>query len=100
MDQTEKLADTLLRSDVLREFVTRRGSGSAKEDAWEIATGLSDILESAERLRDLVASLAASDADHSDIEDALNAIGEEYRHILYHIRSTKYFGYVQPVEEE
>jgi hypothetical protein len=100
MDQTERLADIFLRSDVLREFVVRRGNGSAKEDAWEIATGLTDILESADRLRELAASLAAPDANRIDVEDVLHAIGEEYRHILYHIQTTKYFGYVQPVDEE
>jgi hypothetical protein len=40
--------------------------------------------------------LLAREAKAEDINDILIEIGEEFRHILYHIRDPKYYRYLDP----
>jgi hypothetical protein len=99
VEATKRLADHLTASPLLAEVVRRRGAGSISEEAWEIATGLADIQGSASRLFDeLVPSLLRCDPNAPEFSEILHDIGEEYRHIAYHISATKYFGYVTQVD--
>lgn len=96
-----ELARLLERMPILARVVQQRGTGSTSEEAWEIATGLVDIQESAERLfGELMPQLLRSSPNSEEAEDLLHDIGEEYRHILYHIQSTGFFRYVVPAEGE
>jgi hypothetical protein len=90
----QAIADHLERAPRIMATAKRDGR-TAEQGAMEIATGLVDIKESADRLfRDLVPRLLKVPSKSDAADDLLNEIGEEYRHILYHIRDTKLFNYI------
>jgi hypothetical protein len=71
--------------------------GNVEEVATEAAVCLADIESSCAILRDrLLPNLLAMPAGSEEIEDLLDDIAEEYRHISYHIRNTRLFSYVVP----
>lgn len=89
------LAEHLEKMPAILRFVERREGRSAKEVAWEIAHGLVDIQESAETLfKRLVPRLLQSSPPEEDADNILHDIGEEYRHILYHLTNNAFFSYV------
>lgn len=95
MDRAQALAERFKRMPRVAAAVKRRGEGSVEAEAWQIATALADIEESASRLsKELVPKLLAVPPESDKADDLLNEIGEEYRHILYHIRDTKLFDYL------
>lgn len=73
----------------------RRRAASEKVDAIEIATeaadSLVDIRRSAEVLAELLPRLLSREPESEAFEDTL---GEELRHIHYHITNTKLFDHV------
>jgi hypothetical protein len=90
-----RLASHVQAMPAVERFVHIRGAGSIKEEAWEIAHGLADVQESALRIIDnLIPRLLQAAPEGEEAEDLLYEIGEEYRHILYHISNTRFFGYV------
>jgi hypothetical protein len=95
------LAQQLERIPALRQFVERRATGSPREAAWEVAVGLADIQESTAKLfQELVPALMRTSPNTVEAEELLHDVGEEYRHILYHISSTEYFRYILPILED
>jgi hypothetical protein len=95
-DQVHQLADRLKQMPRVRASAHRQGT-SIEEEAWQIATALSDVEESAQELfGTLVPRLLNAAPDGEETNDIVNEIGEAYRHILYHILDTKMFGYVVP----
>jgi hypothetical protein len=95
MDGTQALAEQLKRIPRITESVRRRGERSIDAEAWQIATALADIEESAATLfTELVPKLLTVPPESEEAEDLLTDIGEEYRHILYHIRDTTLFDYL------
>ena len=98
VDETEHLVETLKRIPRVVSAAARRGE-PAEAEAWQIATALGDIQESMNRLFfELVPKLRNVPPTDEIAEELLNEIGEEYRHILYHILDTKIFDYVVPRE--
>lgn len=71
------------------------GPEDVAEDAWAIALGLRDIHQASERIfRELLPSLLAVAPTSPEAEQLLHEIGEEYRHMLYHITTTRFFSYL------
>lgn len=100
VEQASVIAEHLMKSSALAAVLQRRG-GSISEEAWEIGTGLADIKESTTRLfDDLIPALLHADPASAEVENLLHEIGEEYRHILYHITNTRFFSHVVPESEE
>lgn len=94
------LADHLQRIPKVAEEATRRGTGLEAE-AMQIATGLADIQESSRELFErLVPRLLKAPPASAEAQELLQDIGEEYRHILYHIMDTKIFSYIVPEPTE
>jgi hypothetical protein len=94
-DKIHILAERLKQVPMVVRSAQRRGA-SVDAEAWQIATALADIEESANELfGDLVPKLLR-DSSGSNADDVLNDVGEAYRHILYHILDTKMFDYVVP----
>jgi hypothetical protein len=90
----QALADHFERVPRIMAAAKRDGK-TVEQEAMEIATGLVDIKESADRLfTDLVPRLLKVPSNRDAADDFLNEIGEEYRHILYHIRDAKLFRYL------
>jgi hypothetical protein len=66
-----------------------------------IANALSDLEDSFSIvLNNLLPKLLDQTKSPEELDDVLLDIGEELRHILYHIRDTKYFGYLVSDEEK
>lgn len=96
-DKIQILVERLKHIPLVVATATRRGSESSDAEAWQIATALSDIEESMNKLfSELVPKLLNSAPEGEAAADLLIDIGEEYRHILYHILDTRLFGYVVP----
>ncbi len=95
VDRIQAVANRLSALDSVKAEAGRNGV-SPLEEAWQIAIGLSDIEESVARVFGLLVPRLLDESCRDDqAEDALHDIGEEYRHILYHIRDTRYFSYVE-----
>ena len=75
--------------------VTRFDEGAHRE-AWTLAHAFADLEESFEKfLTDQLPRLVGDQSTTTEIPDILLEIGEEFRHILYHIRDPKFYGYLQ-----
>jgi hypothetical protein len=97
VQRVKELAECLRRVPRVAKAAVRRGT-TVDAEAWQIATALADVEECAEKLfAEIIPRLIAS-SDGEAGDDALNDVGEEYRHILYHIMDTKVFEYVVPRE--
>jgi len=100
---SERHLDTVDRVNQLaarlrQVLAVRRHDQGGEKAAAEIAQGLSDIEESCHALLfQHIPRLTASDTETGDVEDILLDIGEELRHILYHINDISYFAYLKEV---
>ena len=95
MDAVKALAARLQPLSVVADAVRRRGQGSAQEEAWQVATALADIEESSHRLFErIIPEFLKADPGSSRALELLTDIGEEYRHILYHIRDSVLFDHI------
>ena len=95
-DAVSDLARRLSRCERVARFDTdteRQGS--------TLAHSFSDLEGSFRKfLLELLPRLTAADSDESEIERILLDIGEEFRHILYHIRDPRYYRYIDEREFE
>jgi hypothetical protein len=74
--------------------VSRYDTDTEKE-AWTLAHALLDLEQSFSRFtRELLPKLEREDLSSDDVCDVLHTMGEEFRHILYHIGDPKYFRYL------
>lgn len=86
----QKLSDTLKKSPKVSKHDTKD-----EPQAWTIAVSLKDIESSSRKIyEELIPELVNRDLSPEAIEDVLHQIGEELRHILYHIRDCKYYDYI------
>lgn len=89
-----ELAKNLSRSESIR----RQQSGE-EDDAWTLAHDFSDLEKSFTTILDeLMPKLLDGDLSAAELDDVLLDIGEEFRHIIYHISNSKYFSYLAPQE--
>jgi hypothetical protein len=97
MDRVKALAQRLRSLRVVEAAARRRANGSVDEEAWQIATGIADIEESTHRLfGEIVPRLLRAESEE-EASGLLELVGEEYRHIMYHIRDTKLFDFIADV---
>lgn len=75
--------------------VTRHNS-EQEPQAWTLAHAFADLEESLHRILDeQLPRLVQEPLDDSSINNLLLEIGEEFRHILYHIKDPKFFQYLR-----
>jgi len=80
--------------------VTRFDQGEHRE-AWTIAHALADLEDSFGRFLDeQLPRLTEEPASNTDLNDVLLEIGEEFRHVLYHINDPAFYKYVSGFESE
>jgi|GEM_PF-2441971 len=89
-----ELANTLSHSKRVSKF----DSLSTKESE-ELAYTLLDIYESSKELVKLIKRLKNTDIQEDLINDILNDVGDELRHLIYHINDSKFYSYIN-VEKE
>jgi hypothetical protein len=84
------LADRLFASPQIRSL----GQDSPSE-AGTLAHTFADLEDSFRKfLEKELPRLVGSDATHSDITGILLDIGEEFRHILYHLKEPRFYRYL------
>ncbi len=75
------------------ECVSKLDSDNDPE-AWRLAHSLIDPEESFKEILDNSLPALRKASSEEEIHDALLDIGEELRHILYHIKDPKFFSYL------
>lgn len=74
----------------------RAAMGSeVREEAWAIAIGLRDIERSTERIFAQIVPALLATTDEREATNALGALGEEYRHLLFHLTHSRHFGHLR-----
>jgi hypothetical protein len=87
-------------ADLLAQIpeVTRHNTPD-EDEAWTLAHGLSDLEESFRVvLDDLLVKLMNKDINAAERFDILLDIGEELRHIMYHIKDSRFYKYLDDSE--
>jgi len=78
--------------------VTRYDENEHRE-AWALAHAFSDLEESfCVFLEELLPKLTQGQLDAGETHDVLLDIGEEFRHILYHLKKLKFYSYLHGEE--
>ncbi len=86
----DALANRLARLATVTQFDRRD-----EPQGWTLAWTFSELEgSSAAFLDDHIPRLVRNDLTDDEIIDVLHAIGEEFRHILYHLRDPAYYGYL------
>jgi len=92
VSKLKALSDRLSQSEKVTNY-----DKPDEPESWTIAIALKDIEESFIRVfDDHLPSLLNDDLPKSMVNDRLHAIGEEFRHIIYHIKDCKYYEYLWP----
>lgn len=95
-DEIVSLAQRLTRVPDVSSF-----DEQDEPEAWALAHTLSDLEESFETaLHKLMPKLVRPGITNEELDDVLLDIGEELRHILYHIENSKFYGYLLPPKVE
>lgn len=77
------------------EQVTRYDTTTEKQ-AWTLAHSFLDLAESFRAFLDeQLPKLRDKSLSCAEIDDVLTEIGEEFRHILWHIRDAEYYAYLR-----
>lgn len=100
VDALKQLVDQLNRSPKIVELNKRYSKPEETPEAWTLAHAFRDIGESSHKIFAIILpKLMHSNPNGQETTDLLLDIGEEFRHILYHIRDPKFFEYLFPVED-
>ena len=68
--------------------------------AWNIAYNFSELEGSFRKFVELhLPKLNSDDLSQDEIYEVLLDIGEEFRHILYHLRDAPFYGYIFDAED-
>ncbi len=70
-----------------------RANSHKDKEAYELAITLTDIGDSANEITSLIEEFSKKE-NPDDILEKLIEIGEELRHIVYHIRNSKFYDYI------
>ena len=83
------LIQTLMKSSNVNSL-----DGEIETEAGNIATSFIDIDESCMKVSSLIDRLQQNEILKETIDEILIEIGEEFRHILYHLRDMKFYNYL------
>jgi hypothetical protein len=90
MTEVKRLAETLSQCESVARFDTDEES-----EAWTLAHCFSHLEASFRTiLEQHLPALISERLTQQDVEDRLLDIGEEFRHILYHLRDPRYYRYL------
>ena len=73
--------------------ITSHNDGNENE-VQALSHGLVDIEEAIKGMGNLINELYASVLPEQEVEEILIDIGDHLRHIVYHVRDTKYYEYL------
>jgi len=85
-----------LLAEKLQNFhCVNRFDSSHEPESWRIANSLYDLKGSFKKILDIHLPALEEANSEERIQDTLLDIGEELRHILYHIKDPEFFSYLQ-----
>lgn len=68
-------------------------------EAWTLAHAFADIEESFSRFLDeQLPRLTEEELSEGTVNEALLEIGEEFRHVLYHLSGSRFYRYLDPAD--
>ena len=92
----EFTAQEMLSKNLSRLASVTRYDTLSEKEAWNLTHDISDLEESFyELLDDLFPKLLESQISEEELFETLIDIGEEFRHILYHIGASNFFSYLR-----
>ncbi len=80
--------------------VARYPDRDGEPEASALAYTICEVAESAEKIVNELLPAMKSTSDAEELEDLLFDFGEELRHILYHIRDSRYFDHLGAGENQ
>lgn len=90
-EDVKKLANRLAKCPQVQAL-----DDAKEKEAWTLAHSFSDIEESLVALLEgQLPRLVEHELEPSEVHDLLLEIGEELRHVLYHIKDPKFYKYLQ-----
>src|SRR6267143_6643118 len=90
------LAERLENCEQVRRYDT-----AEEKEGWTLAHNLMDLEESCRAfLEKLLPRLRTDDLSPEQINELLLEMGEEFRHMLYHIKDSEFFAYLRDAEPE
>ncbi|WP_295628496.1 hypothetical protein [uncultured Nitrosomonas sp.] len=87
--EIKALAEKLQKYDCVSKF-----DSDKDPEAWRLAHSLIDLEESFKEILDNSLPALREANSEEELHNALLDIGEELRHILYHIKDPKFFSYL------
>lgn len=96
----EKLLEKDVTLKLLAEKISicsdlKTNQSSKNEEAWSIVHSLSDMEESFHKIyNEYLIKLLNNSLSQEEINDILLDIGEELRHISYHIKAPRFYKYL------
>lgn len=95
MGEIKRLASVLSRCKSVTQFDTDQ-----EKEAWTLAHCLSDLEGSFRTILDKhLPNLLSEPITDEEIDEILHDIGEELRHILYHVRDPRFYRYLLDDDE-
>lgn len=94
MKESEKLKKVKKLAKYLKDH--KKISALSLEDEpgeWNVAYSFVELEESLQKTLDLLRKLMEEQPEKT-LEDILLELGEEFRHIIYHIRDNRYYSYL------
>jgi len=86
----KNLSDKLSKCKYIKKFDKKD-----EPESWTLALAFNDLEDSFRKiLVDLFPKLIQKELNESEIKDLLLDIGEEFRHIIYHIKDSNFYGYL------
>jgi hypothetical protein len=101
LQKTENVAQLAARLATCPDIAIR--DAGEHVEAWALAHSFSDLEESFRVfLHEHLPGLTNGSVTDAEIREILYEIGEEFRHILYHIKDPRFYQYLQdaPMEQE
>ncbi len=94
--QIKALAERLMMCEQVVRYDTEE-----EKEAWTLGHTFSDLEQSFHvYLDDLLPKLCLGELSPEDVCDTLHDIGDQLRHILYHLGDTKYYAYIADEDVE
>lgn len=92
--------ETAALGEKLQVLPQVRALDSADEPGgWQLAYALTEIDDSLSRIRDLVTRIRTSEEGNAEaVQSRLIEIGVELRHIMQHVKDSKFYDYLAPPE--
>lgn len=95
MDNSEEIKLVQLLYKILKDNKKIAQFDSENEPGgWRLAYSLSEIEKSCSTFYNKLLPKLKKTNKQEDIEKILHEIGEEFRHLLYHIEDSKYYSYL------